>query len=156
MKSASKLTSVRLSFWLFLGICEQNPWVLDSKSSILSFHSDSLHCPGTRTLNLAFWCETDRLETQLLVQIIINRLALLLVVRRNGVKLVILLHSQRSCHPTDNRLVPYRLKWGVAAIMTAINVSVSCVWIPARLQISDTWVNCMKLPPATLVLSSCA
>ncbi|KAK8030094.1 hypothetical protein PG993_011385 [Apiospora rasikravindrae] len=34
-----------------------------------------------------------------------------------------------------------RLKWGVAALMTAINVSVFIVWIPARLQISEGFVN---------------
>lgn len=29
----------------------------------------------------------------------------------------------------------------VAAIITAINISVYCIWIPARLQISDTYVH---------------
>ncbi|KAK8063338.1 hypothetical protein PG996_007990 [Apiospora saccharicola] len=58
-------------------------------------------------------------QTQLLVQIIINRLSLLLMIRWNATK----------------------LKWGVAAIMTAINVSVFIVWIPARLQISESFIN---------------
>ncbi|KAF3026330.1 hypothetical protein E8E14_003778 [Neopestalotiopsis sp. 37M] len=58
-------------------------------------------------------------QTQLLVQIIINRIALLMMVRS---------------HAT-------RLKWSVAALMTAINVSVFCIWIPARLQINQTYIN---------------
>ncbi|KAK6836794.1 hypothetical protein PG990_014265 [Apiospora arundinis] len=58
-------------------------------------------------------------QTQLLVQIIINRLSLLMMIRWNATK----------------------LKWGVAALMTAINVSVFIVWIPARLQISEGFVN---------------
>lgn len=41
-----------------------------------------------------------------------------------------------NCVPND------RLKWGVAALMTAINVSVFIVWIPARLQISESFINC--------------
>lgn len=58
-------------------------------------------------------------QTQLLVQIIINRLSLLLMIRWNATK----------------------LKWGVAALMTAINISVFIVWIPARLQISESFIN---------------
>ncbi|KAI4594123.1 hypothetical protein KJ359_008665 [Pestalotiopsis sp. 9143b] len=57
-------------------------------------------------------------QTQLLVQIIINRIALLMMVR-----------SQAT-----------RLKWSVAGLMTAINISVFCIWIPARLQINDTYI----------------
>ncbi|KAK7993395.1 cytochrome P450 [Apiospora arundinis] len=63
-------------------------------------------------------------QTQLLVQIIINRLSLLMMIRWNATK----------------------LKWGVAALMTAINVSVFIVWIPARLQISEAFVNCKCHP----------
>ncbi|KAK8062244.1 hypothetical protein PG997_014341 [Apiospora hydei] len=37
-------------------------------------------------------------------------------------------------------IVP-RLKWGTAALMTAINVSVFIIWIPARLQISQSFIN---------------
>ncbi|KAM0814130.1 hypothetical protein AB5N19_14133 [Seiridium cardinale] len=58
-------------------------------------------------------------QTQFLVQIIINRIALLMMVRS---------------HAT-------RLKWGVAAIMTVINVSVFCIWIPAKLQINETYIQ---------------
>ncbi|GAA5871255.1 hypothetical protein JCM16303_000696 [Sporobolomyces ruberrimus] len=43
------------------------------------------------------------------------------------------------------------LKWGVAALITAINISVYCIWIPARLQISHRyeeinvwWDRCEK------------
>ncbi|GAA5826441.1 hypothetical protein JCM11251_002370 [Rhodosporidiobolus azoricus] len=37
------------------------------------------------------------------------------------------------------------LKYGVAAIVTAISISVYCVWIPARLQVSDTFVRVNKI-----------
>lgn len=41
---------------------------------------------------------------------------------------------------TDKRRL-WRLKMGVAAAITAINISVYCIWIPARLQINDTYVH---------------
>ncbi|KAJ4267363.1 hypothetical protein NW762_003468 [Fusarium torreyae] len=53
------------------------------------------------------------------MQIIVNRIALLAV------------------SPTIVR----RLKWGIFAILAAINVSVFCIWIPARLQISQTYID---------------
>jgi hypothetical protein len=52
------------------------------------------------------------------MQIIINRIALLSV--------------QRSAAT--------RLKWTVAAILGLINISVFIIWIPARLQISATFI----------------
>ncbi|CAM1509352.1 Fc.00g030910.m01.CDS01 [Cosmosporella sp. VM-42] len=52
-----------------------------------------------------------------IMQIIINRIALLAV------------------SPTIVR----RLKWGVFILLALINVSVFCIWIPARLQISHRW-----------------
>ncbi|KAI0016285.1 hypothetical protein F4780DRAFT_772962 [Xylariomycetidae sp. FL0641] len=58
-------------------------------------------------------------QTQFIVQIIINRISLLMVVRS---------HAKR-------------LKWSIAALMTVINISVFCVWIPARMQISPTYVH---------------
>ncbi|KAJ4186248.1 hypothetical protein NW759_016955 [Fusarium solani] len=61
------------------------------------------------------WC----FQTQLLVQIIINRLSLLMV----------------------NREKASRLKWGAFVILTFINVTVGIVWIPNRLQISETWIR---------------
>jgi hypothetical protein len=53
------------------------------------------------------------------MQIIINRIALLM-------------HRQEKAR---------KLKWGVFAVMFAINISVFCIWIPARLQISQTYIN---------------
>jgi hypothetical protein len=41
---------------------------------------------------------------------------------------------------TDQRLL-WRVKWGTAGLITAINISVYCIWIPARLQISDEYVH---------------
>uniref|UniRef100_A0A0D2Y2F5 Integral membrane protein n=1 Tax=Fusarium oxysporum (strain Fo5176) TaxID=660025 RepID=A0A0D2Y2F5_FUSOF len=59
------------------------------------------------------------LEVQCLIQIIINRVSLLMVVRRNGTV----------------------LKWTCFGILLAINISVFCVWIPARLQISEKYIH---------------
>lgn len=41
---------------------------------------------------------------------------------------------------TDQRLL-WRVKWGTAGLITAINISVYCIWVPARLQISDEYVH---------------
>ncbi|KAF5022069.1 hypothetical protein F66182_5896 [Fusarium sp. NRRL 66182] len=54
-----------------------------------------------------------------IMQIIVNRIALLAV------------------SPTIVR----RLKWGIFIVLALINISVFCVWIPARLQISQTYVR---------------
>lgn len=42
-----------------------------------------------------------------------------------------------------NQKKAYRLKAGVAVLITAINISVYTIWIPARLQISERyiWIN---------------
>jgi hypothetical protein len=53
------------------------------------------------------------------MQIIVNRIALLHV------------------SPTIVR----RLKWGIFSILALINISVFCIWIPARLQISQTYID---------------
>ncbi|KAI0480050.1 hypothetical protein GGR56DRAFT_251471 [Xylariaceae sp. FL0804] len=59
------------------------------------------------------------IQVQMLLQIIINRIALLMVIpgRARKLKLVVFL------------------------ILLAINISVCCIWIPARLQISDTFIH---------------
>ncbi|KAF2122241.1 hypothetical protein BDV96DRAFT_140645 [Lophiotrema nucula] len=49
-------------------------------------------------------------EIQLLMQIIINRIALI----------------------AEHRRTIQRLKWGTVAIITAVNVAVFCIWIPAH------------------------
>ncbi|TGZ82262.1 hypothetical protein EX30DRAFT_220441 [Ascodesmis nigricans] len=56
------------------------------------------------------------LQIQLLPQIIINRINVILGDRRLG----------------------NQLKWGVAGIILAINISVYCIWIPAVLGVSET------------------
>jgi hypothetical protein len=58
-------------------------------------------------------------QIQSLIQIIINRIAILMV----------------------NRQTAQRLKLVGFMILLAINISVFCVWIPARLQISKTWIK---------------
>lgn len=58
-------------------------------------------------------------QVHLLLQIIINRIG-------------IILPNQRKVN---------RLKFGVAAFILCINISVYCIWIPARLQISERWIH---------------
>lgn len=59
------------------------------------------------------------IEIQCLTQIMVNRISLLLYT------------------PSEVR----RLKFSVAAIIGIINVTVFIIWIPARLQISPTWIH---------------
>ncbi|CAZ86455.1 unnamed protein product [Tuber melanosporum] len=59
------------------------------------------------------------LQVQLLLQIIINRITVIAADKhRAGL-----------------------IKWGVAALITAVNISVYCIWIPARLQISHRYIH---------------
>ncbi|KAF2823001.1 hypothetical protein CC86DRAFT_299984 [Ophiobolus disseminans] len=58
-------------------------------------------------------------QTQLLLQIIINRIRIIMPDRKRGKQLMI----------------------GTAIYMSLINISVFCVWIPARLQISAKWMH---------------
>ncbi|ETS85700.1 hypothetical protein PFICI_03725 [Pestalotiopsis fici W106-1] len=81
-----------------------------------------LHLKGLVPPSFAFYfCILTlwALQVQFLLQIIINRCAILV---RNP-KLV------------------WRLKVGVAVIITAINISVYNIWIPARLQISESYIH---------------
>ncbi|KAL6364692.1 hypothetical protein LRP88_00663 [Fusarium phalaenopsidis] len=66
-------------------------------------------------LSTLFWA----LQVQFLLQIILNRLGLLMVVPGQATK----------------------LKWFVFGIILTINISVFIIWMPARLQINDTWVH---------------
>ncbi|RYP90260.1 hypothetical protein DL770_003629 [Monosporascus sp. CRB-9-2] len=59
------------------------------------------------------------LQVQFLLQIIINRCSLLIPDKRFS----------------------WRLKVGVAVLITAINISVYNIWIPARLQISEKYIH---------------
>ncbi|KAH7192805.1 uncharacterized protein B0J16DRAFT_380692 [Fusarium flagelliforme] len=61
-----------------------------------------------------FWA----LQVQFLLQIIINRIGLLMVSKARAT----------------------RLKWLVFAIILAVNISVFIIWLPARLQINDRWI----------------
>lgn len=40
-----------------------------------------------------------------------------------------------------NKSLARRLKLGVFAIVLLINISVYCIWLPARLQINDTYIH---------------
>lgn len=69
------------------------------------------------------------LQVQFLLQIIVNRISILFTTKRKAVN----------------------LKIAVAVCITLINISVYCIWIPARLQVSeefihinDIWDRCEK------------
>jgi hypothetical protein len=64
---------------------------------------------------IALWS----LQTQLIIQIIANRVSLVLHDQRKGTK----------------------LKWWLFVAVAVINISVFCIWIPARLEVSDTWIR---------------
>ncbi|KAF4502921.1 hypothetical protein FAGAP_827 [Fusarium agapanthi] len=62
---------------------------------------------------------TWALQVQFLLQIIVNRCGILL---------------------TDKKKA-YRLKVLIGTLITAINISVYCIWIPARLQVSERYIH---------------
>ncbi|KAF5582288.1 hypothetical protein FPANT_8598 [Fusarium pseudoanthophilum] len=65
------------------------------------------------------WC----IQLQALIQIIINRVAILMVNRQNA----------------------KRLKMYSFLIILCINISVFTIWIPARLQVNKTWIDINKV-----------
>ncbi|KAH6887042.1 hypothetical protein B0T10DRAFT_575493 [Thelonectria olida] len=64
---------------------------------------------------IVFWST----QVQCLIQIIINRVGLLMVVRSNATK----------------------LKWICFLLLLAVNISVMCIWVPARLQINEHYIH---------------
>ncbi|KAK0112891.1 hypothetical protein ONS95_014612 [Cadophora gregata] len=81
-----------------------------------------LHLNGNIPPSFAFFfviLTTWALQVQFLLQIIINRVAILLTDKTKAMK----------------------IKIAVAVLITAINISVYCIWIPARLQISERYIN---------------
>lgn len=70
-----------------------------------------------RRLKTIRWCELN--QVQFLLQIIINRCSILLTSKKTA----------------------RNLKIGVAVLITAINISVYNIWIPARLQISQEYIS---------------
>ncbi|KAI1075641.1 hypothetical protein F5B20DRAFT_585012 [Whalleya microplaca] len=75
----------------------------------------AIHSYALVGVDVFFWS----LEIQFLLQIIINRLGLLVVVVGRARK----------------------LKWITGLIITIINISVFCIWVPARLQISHRYID---------------
>ncbi|CAI6310060.1 unnamed protein product [Periconia digitata] len=63
------------------------------------------------------------IQIQLLLQIIINRIRIILADREKGRTIMI----------------------SVAVIVTMLNISVFCVWMPARLQISNEWIHANEI-----------
>ncbi|KAM6513494.1 hypothetical protein FALCPG4_015906 [Fusarium falciforme] len=99
--------------WLYMwGTIETSFWIWFFISMFKSQHETETEIMEPKLIN-------ENQQTQLLVQIIINRLSLLMV----------------------NREKASRLKWGAFAILTFINITVGIVWIPNRLQISETWIR---------------
>ncbi|KAI3391135.1 hypothetical protein diail_7920 [Diaporthe ilicicola] len=86
---------------------------------------------GSRSIHNTYICfafyftilTTWALQVQFLLQIIINRCS-------------ILLPDKRAAR---------RLKFYVALLITAINISVYCIWVPARLQISERYIHINKI-----------
>ncbi|QGI82126.1 hypothetical protein CEK25_008855 [Fusarium fujikuroi] len=62
---------------------------------------------------------TWALQVQFLLQIIVNRCGILLT----------------------NKKKAYRLKVLIGTLITAVNISVYCIWIPARLQVSERYIH---------------
>ncbi|RYP32020.1 hypothetical protein DL767_005465 [Monosporascus sp. MG133] len=78
--------------------------------------------PGWASFGLGFWLFlfivlSWSIQIQFLMQIIINRVSLLM----------------------DDPLMVRRLKWTVFSIILCLTTSVVIIWIPASLQISQTW-----------------
>ncbi|KAH7052191.1 hypothetical protein B0J12DRAFT_572550, partial [Macrophomina phaseolina] len=108
---ASRLNSPYIwMIWLEIAVCL-------SFSIICWLHLRALIPPS-----FAFYfciLTTWALQVQFLLQIIINRVSVLLVNRRKALQ----------------------IKVSVAVLITAINISVYCIWIPARLQISESYIH---------------
>ncbi|KAK8054441.1 hypothetical protein PG994_009508 [Apiospora phragmitis] len=68
---------------------------------------------------LTFWT----IQIQCICQIIINRIGLLALDQKRMRK----------------------IRWGVFGILAMVNISVYCIWIPARLQISDEYIFINKI-----------
>lgn len=89
--------------------------VLDSTSASVSISRH--HHPRSQLISRSVTCWS--LQVQFLLQIIINRIAII---------------------ETNTRRTTI-LKWSVAVIVTCINISVYCIWIPARMQISHEYIS---------------
>lgn len=93
------LKVIKPSFWFYMSICKFFPLAL----------------LGTTQIALTAVVLNWSIQVQLLLQIIINRVRIILADRRKGRILMI----------------------GTAILVTLINISVFCIWMPARLQISS-------------------
>ncbi|TQS34968.1 hypothetical protein Golomagni_04628 [Golovinomyces magnicellulatus] len=85
-----------------------------------------LHLFGVITPSFAFFffvVTCWSLQIQFLLQIIINRISILLPGRRKA------------------RII----KYSVAALVTLVNISMYCVWIPERLERSEKWIRINRI-----------
>ncbi|KAK2614551.1 hypothetical protein N8I77_001362 [Diaporthe amygdali] len=93
-------------------------WLASVIYSLISYLYVHSIIPPSFWLFFAILCLWT-IQTQCLMHIIINRIALIIY---------------------DGRRV-VRLKWTVAVLLGLVNISVFIVWMPARLQISPAWIH---------------
>jgi hypothetical protein len=97
--------------WIGVALADE---YLDFPSSSCSVRATPL-CQTYTDPSVVIWI----FQVQLPLQIIINRTALLM----------------------PNKIITRRLRWGVAIFIGLINVTVFCIWIPARLEISQRYID---------------
>ncbi|KAJ0120788.1 hypothetical protein J7T55_015522 [Diaporthe amygdali] len=115
------IASLAWGFTLGFGWLTVSAAITQSAKTWRRYGSRSIHNTYIWLICFAFYftiLTTWALQVQFLLQIIINRCSILL---------------------PDKRAARH-LKFGVALLITAINVSVYCIWVPARLQISERYV----------------
>ncbi|KAK8062951.1 hypothetical protein PG997_015048 [Apiospora hydei] len=102
-------------------------WLVSVAFGILSWFylNPMLSVWGSFWVFFGFLCLWT-VQMQCILQILVNRVSLLL-----------LTGSDRRCAS--------RLRWGTAAFVGVVNVSCFVVWIPARLQISEEWIEANRI-----------
>ncbi|KAK7959130.1 uncharacterized protein PG986_003984 [Apiospora aurea] len=102
-------------------------WLVSVAFGILSWFylNPMLSVWGSFWVFFGFLCLWT-VQMQCILQILVNRVSLLL-----------LTGSDRRCAS--------RLRWGTAAFVGVVNISCFVVWIPARLQISEEWIEANRI-----------
>ncbi|CAJ2512968.1 Uu.00g010870.m01.CDS01 [Anthostomella pinea] len=93
-------------------------WIASMAVALLTWSYLRGHVPSS-LWTFFFMVFLGQLQVQFLLQIIINRISLLIIVPGKAAK----------------------LKWGIAGLATAVGISVFCIWIPAHMQISERYVH---------------
>ncbi|KAK8036196.1 hypothetical protein PG993_008810 [Apiospora rasikravindrae] len=102
-------------------------WLVSVAFGILSWFylNPMLSVWGSFWVFFGFLCLWT-VQMQCILQILVNRVSLLM-----------LTGSDRRC--------ANRLRWGTAAFVGVINISCFVVWIPARLQVSEEWIEANRI-----------